>query len=69
MGVIDVQLGRYLKYPGLTLDSHWDFRELFIRSVSGYRGCLLPSLEDSGKALASMQVSVVRPMALYGSPV
>lgn len=75
VGDVDVQVGRYLKYLGLTLDSRWDFGEHFGRSVPrilkvvGALHRLLPNLGGPREGVRRLYGGVVRSMALYGAPV
>lgn len=75
VGNVQVQVGRYMKYLGLILDSKWDFREHFRRliprleRVLGALHRLLPNLGGPDEGVRRLYAGVVQSMALYGSPV
>lgn len=75
VGNAQVQVGRYMKYLGLILDSKWDFKEHFKRlvprldKVMGALHRLLPNLGGPGEGVRRLYAGVVWSVALYGSPV
>lgn len=70
-----VQVGRYMKYLGLILDSRWKFKEHVsnvvprVERVLGALHRLLPNIGGPDEAVRRLYAGVVRSMALYGSPV
>jgi hypothetical protein len=75
VGDVDVQVGQYMKYLGLILDSRWDFGEHFRRlvprleKVAGALQRLLPNLGGPVEGVRRLYGGVVRSVALYGAPV
>nr|XP_034838764.1 uncharacterized protein LOC117994898 [Maniola hyperantus] len=75
VGDVDVQVGQYLKYLGLTLDGRWGFEEHFerlvprIQKVVGALHGLLPNLGGPREGVRRLYARVVRSIALYGAPV
>ncbi|CAH2257785.1 jg8953 [Pararge aegeria aegeria] len=71
----DVQVGKYLKYLGLILDSRWGFEEHFerlvprIQNFAGAMHALLPNIRGPQEGVRRVYAEVVRSMALYGAPV
>lgn len=75
VGNAQVQVGRYIKYLGLTLDGRWGFEEHFERLVPrvgkavGALHRLLPNLGGPREEVRRLYAGVVRSMVLYGAPV
>lgn len=75
VGDAKIQVGRYLKYLGLILDSRWNFKEHFallvprLEKVLGALHRLLPNIGGPNEVVRQLYAGVVRSMALYGSPV
>lgn len=64
-----------MKYLGLTLDSHWSFKEHFGRLIPRLRvavsnlGRLLPNLGGPRDGVRRLYMGVATSIALYGAPV
>lgn len=75
VGGVQVQVGQFMKYLGLTLDSRWGFEEHFdrlvprIQRVAGAMHRLLPNLGGPNEGVRRLYAGVVRSIALYGAPV
>lgn len=75
VGNTQIEVGQYMKYLGLTLDSRWGFEEHFsrtvprIKKVAGALHRLLPNLGGPRDEVRRLYAGVVRSMALYGAPV
>lgn len=72
---VQVNIRRYMKYLGLTLDSKWEFKEHFNRliprleKVMGALHRLLPNLGGPNEPVRRLYGGVIRSIALYASPV
>ncbi|KAL0859805.1 hypothetical protein ABMA27_010149 [Loxostege sticticalis] len=75
IGGVRTEVGRTMKYLGLTLDSRWNFEAHFKRlapkllGTAGALSRLLPNLGGPSATCRRLYMGVVRSMALYGAPV
>lgn len=75
VGGVQVEVGRYMGYLGLTLDGTWSFREHFSRLaprltvVINQCSRLLPNIGGPSNKARRLYATVVHSVALYGAPV
>lgn len=75
IGEVQINIGSYMRYLGLVLDSRWKFEEHFkrllprIRAASFAIKALLPNIGGPRGNVRRLYLTAVGSMALYGAPV